>query len=105
MPPIETLTTPAGLALQAPAPDGRDAPAPAGPAPRDAARARRLAAPDAGAVWPRADVDRVLQHRGHGAIIFRRDEQHPVIALDRVAETHPGFGRAGSFEILVVERQ
>ena len=39
---------------------------------------RGLAAPRALPVRTRADVDRVLQHAGHRAVVFRGDEQHRV---------------------------
>ncbi len=53
---------------------------------------------------PRADVDRVLQAGGHGAVVFRSDEQHRVGVAHLAAEPRPA-GRRIILQVLVVERK
>nr|GEU28146.1 hypothetical protein [Tanacetum cinerariifolium] len=78
-----------------------------GGAGRDADHAGGLAAPHAAAVRTRADVQRVLQRTGGGAVVFGGEEQHAVEFLDAVAELGPRLRRDGAvfFQVLVVERQ
>ena len=64
----------------------------------------RLSCPDAVTVWPGSDVDGILQAARQPAIIFRRAEDDPVLACDRLAEPDICRWRRG-IEILAVERQ
>src|SRR4051812_35715725 len=66
---------------------------------------RRLLVPDALAVRPRSDVDRILENARNAAIIFGRDEEDPVSGTDRVTENGVGGRLVAAVIILVVERE
>ena len=78
---------------------------PADRAGRDADHRARLAGPRALAVRPRADVDRVLEHARHRAVVFRRDEKQRVGAFHFGRESRPRRGRIAFVVVFVVERE
>ena len=63
-----------------------------------------LAAPCAVSVRARADVDRVLEHAGHAAVVLGCHEEHCISLPDARLERRSGSGRIGVV-VLVVERQ
>src|SRR5215813_4562622 len=71
---------------------------------RAADDSRRFAFPGALAVRARRDVDGVLEHSRHRAVVLRRDEQHRVGRLDLALERDPR-GRRISFDVLIEKRQ
>src|SRR5450755_17365 len=71
---------------------------------REAENRSRLAVPRALAVGTRGDVDRVLEHARHRAVVLRRDEQHRVGLLHAALEILDLLRRVG-VEVLVVMRQ
>jgi hypothetical protein len=72
---------------------------------RGAEHGARLAVPDALGRRARANVERILQAAGDGAVVFGRDEQHRVGGTDALAEDPPGFGHPFPLEIGIVQRQ
>ncbi len=80
-------------------------------APNPAKGARRggndrtgLFAPDALAIRPRPDIQRILQDRRNRPIIFGRHEQHGIGRTNPVTESDPRRRRI-CFKILIVVRQ
>src|SRR4051812_21378140 len=64
-----------------------------------------LLVPDAFAIGPRSDVDRIFEHAGHRAVIFWGYEQHRIFVPQAVAKCRPGGVRGRSFQILIVMRE
>src|SRR5438094_916904 len=71
---------------------------------RNADDAGGFAAPGAFAIRTRSDVDRILEHARHTAIVFRRNEQHGVKRLDFLLEIAYDLWRVG-LVVGVVKRQ
>src|SRR6266849_951944 len=65
----------------------------------------RLAVPDAAAIRPRADIQRILESSRHRAVIFGRDEQDRVSGLDALPECSPWRRRSCGLQILIEKRQ
>src|SRR5262249_7593807 len=71
---------------------------------RAADDSRPFAFPGALAVRARRDVDGVLEHARHRAVVLRRDEQHRVGRLDLALERDPRRRRF-AFDVLIEKRQ
>src|SRR5258708_30097051 len=67
---------------------------------RQADDSSRLLVPDASAIGPRSDVDRILENTRNRAVIFGRHEQNAMDGADLIAERNPWGRRVPHIEVL-----